>query len=120
MDEAKLIQQFEAAGDASPTTTSSSACAATRCSAASSATSRRCTSRKERVAKDLSWFVTRERRGSVAAVALVRDFEAWARAKGVKFFVLGQSTGVRMDTTRALYEHLGYEMIGFNTMKRIA
>lgn len=74
----------------------------------------------ERVAKDLAWFVTRSRRGSAAAVALVADFEAWAKSKGVKFFVLGQSTGIRMDTTRALYEHLGYEMIGFNTMKRIA
>jgi hypothetical protein len=74
----------------------------------------------ERVAKDLAWFVTRNRRGSMAAVALVRDFEAWAKSKGVKFFVLGQSTGIRMDTTRALYEHLGYEMIGFNTVKRIA
>jgi GNAT superfamily N-acetyltransferase len=75
---------------------------------------------KEQVAKDISWFVTRERRGSVAAVALVRDFEAWARAKGVKHFILGQSTGVNMDTTKALYEHLGYEVIGFNTRKRIA
>lgn len=74
----------------------------------------------ERVAKDLAWFVTRTRRGSAAAVLLVQDFEAWARAKGIKFFVLGQSTGVNMDTTRALYEHLGYEMIGFNTMKRLA
>lgn len=74
----------------------------------------------ERCAKDLAWFVTHSRRGSMAAVALVADFELWARSKGVKFFVLGQSTGIRMDTTRALYEHLGYEMIGFNTMKRIA
>lgn len=74
----------------------------------------------ERVAKDLAWFVTRDRRGSVAAVSLVADFERWAKAKGIKFFVLGQSTGIAMDTTRALYEHLGYEMIGFNTMKRIA
>lgn len=75
---------------------------------------------RERAAKDLAWFVTKAKRGSVAAVVLVRDFEAWAKAQGVKYFVLGQSTGVRMDTTRALYEHLGYEVIGFNTMKRIA
>lgn len=73
----------------------------------------------ERVAMDRAWFVTKNRRSSLAAVLLVPDFEAWAAAQGVHIVLLGQSTGVQMDATRKLYEHLGYEVLGVNTMKRI-
>lgn len=71
----------------------------------------------EKVAKDIAWFVAKSRRGSAAAVMLVRDFEAWAKQRGAKHFVLGQSTGVHIDTTTALYEHLGYTIMGMNTIK---
>ena len=71
----------------------------------------------ELAAKDLAWFVSKERRGSVAAVTLVRDFERWARAMGAKRIFLGQSTGVDIEKTRALYEHLGYRTVGFNAVK---
>lgn len=71
------------------------------------------------VAKDLAWFVKKTARGSLAAVALHDDFERWARAKGVHHILVGQSTGVRMDTTQMLYERLGYEKTGTNNLKRI-
>lgn len=74
---------------------------------------------EEKCAKDLAWFVSRTRRGSMAACLLVADFETWGKAHGVNTFMLSQSTGVSMDTTQALYEHLGYQVVGVNTVKRI-
>lgn len=73
----------------------------------------------ELVAKDLAWFVTKTRRGTFAAGALVADFEAWGRENGVSKFMLGQSTGVQIDVTKALYERLGYRVVGFNTVKEV-
>lgn len=73
----------------------------------------------DRAASDRAWFVRRDRRGSMAAVTLVRDFEEWAKEKGVRKFFLGQSTGVNVDTTKALYEHLGYRVVGVNTVKEL-
>lgn len=73
----------------------------------------------ERIAMDRAWFVPKNRRFSLAAVMLVADFEAWASALGVHFCMLEQATGVRMDATQSLYEHLGYTVLGVNTMKRI-
>lgn len=70
-------------------------------------------------AKDLAWFVTKERRSTLAAFVLVTDFEMWAAHNGVHHITLGQSTGVRMLETRALYQRLGYTEIGSNNLKRI-
>lgn len=71
----------------------------------------------DRMAKDMAWFVKRESRGTYAAIKLLADFEKWALAKGVRKFMLGQSTGVQIETTKALYERLGYRSVGFNTFK---
>lgn len=71
------------------------------------------------IAKDYAWFVKPSARGSCAAVALLADFEEWAQARGVRHIVIGQSTGVQMQATKMLYERLGYETIGVNTVKRI-
>jgi hypothetical protein len=68
--------------------------------------------------KDMVWFVAKNRRGSLAAVKLLADFEQWGLDRGVRDFYLGQSTGVAMETTMKLYERLGYTMVGFNTYKR--
>ena len=68
--------------------------------------------------KDMVWFVRRDRRGSLAAVKLLADFEQWGLDRGVLDFYLGQSTGVHVDTTTKLYERLGYEVVGVNTYKR--
>jgi len=72
---------------------------------------------QELAAKDMAWFVTKTRRGSIAAVRLVQDFEEWAKERGAKKFFLGQSTGVNIETTRLLYERLGYRVVGYNTVK---
>lgn len=74
---------------------------------------------REKTAKDISWYVERSRRGGGAAVALVRDFEAWAREQGATQFILGQATGTDIEVTKKLYEHLGYRVVGFNVAKDV-
>lgn len=69
--------------------------------------------------KDMVWFVRKNRRGGLAALRLVADFEQWGLDHGVRDFYLGQSTGVAIETTMKLYEHLGYEVVGVNTYKRV-
>lgn len=73
----------------------------------------------ERAAKDMAWFVRKNRRGSMAAFLLVAQFEQWAMSKGVRKFFLGQSTGVAMEATELLYRRLGYKTVGVNTVKVI-
>lgn len=117
MDEAKLIRQLEAA-DTLPDTVYFKLCV--RGDEVLGGFFGQITTvyfSNDRAAKDLAWFVTKSRRGGMAAVMLVRDFEAWGQAKGIRKFMLGQSTGVRMDVTQALYEHLGYRVVGVNTVK---
>lgn len=68
--------------------------------------------------KDMVWFVRKSKRGGLAALLLVADFEQWGLDRGVRDFYLGQSTGVAIETTAKLYEHLGYKVVGVNTYKR--
>ena len=71
------------------------------------------------IARDLLWFVRKDKRGSVFGIRLLREFERWAKENGASKIMLGQSTGVRIDETRKLYERLGYEVVGVNTVKEI-
>lgn len=73
----------------------------------------------EKVAKDMAWFVRKNRRGSFAAVLLLSDFEEWAQGRGVRKVFLGQSSGVEMDATAILYQRLGYVVVGVNCVKAI-
>ena len=74
----------------------------------------------EKVAADRAWFVHPGRRGGIAAVMILRDFEAWAKKRGVRWVMPGQTTGVRMDDTRRLFERCGYRVIGSNFMKEMS
>lgn len=67
----------------------------------------------DEVAADLALFIKQDRRGSMAAVALVRAFIAWARAREVKQINLGISTGVKVEQTADLYKALGLKMYGY-------
>jgi GNAT superfamily N-acetyltransferase len=71
------------------------------------------------IAKDLGWFVYPEARGGPAAVLLLADFEQWARVKGAVKLIIGQAVGIDVDRTKKLYQHCGYSVVGYNTMKDI-
>lgn len=71
----------------------------------------------ELMARDVGWWVRPEWRGSWAAILLLADFEEWAREKGCKKVMLGQSSGTQIDKTTRLYENCGYHLVGVNTVK---
>lgn len=67
----------------------------------------------DEVASDLALFIEQDRRGSMAAVVLVRAFVAWARERQVKQISLGISTGIKAEETAKLYAALGMKMYGY-------
>jgi hypothetical protein len=71
----------------------------------------------ELLAHDMGWWVPKSRRGQGAALKLLGDFEQWAREMGARKIMIGQSTEVNIQQTTKLYTHLGYRLIGFNTVK---
>lgn len=68
---------------------------------------------------DLVLYVTPEKRGSSAAMRLVRAFETWCFANpAVTEITLGVSTGVHAEATVRMYEKLGYRLIGYTLVKQ--
>ena len=64
------------------------------------------------IAQDLGFFVEPSHRGGMAAVRLVRDFEAWATERGASCVYLSQFTGIEIERTRRWCEVLGYTIVG--------
>ncbi len=71
----------------------------------------------ELMARDVGWWVLQDWRGSWAAICLLADFETWAKERGCKKVMLGQSSAVNIEVTTRLYENCGYRIIGSNTVK---
>lgn len=70
-------------------------------------------------AVDMGFYVLPEHRGSKAAIRLIRTFEYWAKEMGVKEIAVGQTTAVDIEKTLKFYAHLGYKVVGFNTVKHL-
>ncbi|MDY7579365.1 hypothetical protein RGU70_13685 [Herbaspirillum sp. RTI4] len=73
----------------------------------------------ELLAHDMGWWVLRDKRGTAAAVVLLAAFEVWAKERGAKKVMVGQSTAIDIGRTTKLYRHCGFRVIGFNTVKDI-
>jgi hypothetical protein len=73
----------------------------------------------EILAHDMGWWVKKDARGSLAAPLLLRDFEQWAREKGARKVMVGQSTAINIEATTKLFQACGYRVTGYNTVKDI-
>lgn len=73
----------------------------------------------ELMAKDVGWWIKRDRQLSGAALLLLVDFEFWAKAQGARKVFIGQNSGIAVETTTRLYEKCGYRIVGYNTVKDI-
>jgi len=73
----------------------------------------------EKICTDAGLYVAPEHRSSGIAKSLLKDFEFWAKMRGVNWMMPGQTTGVEPEKVRGLYEHLGYTTVGFNVLKGI-
>lgn len=63
---------------------------------------------KTLVSNDLMLWVTKERRGSSTAYRLVKEYEIWAKGRGVNEITLGINTGIDVDKTSSFFNRLGY------------
>ena len=64
-------------------------------------------------------FIAPEYRGGSIAFRMVKNFEAWARAKNAENVWMGQSVGQKQDSTLRFFERLGYACQGFMTHKKL-
>lgn len=64
------------------------------------------------VASDLALFVTPDARGGMAPVKLIKAYTAWADKRGAVITQVGITTGVKTETTAALYERMGLKRCG--------
>jgi len=73
---------------------------------------------KDRFASDLLFYVDKNKRGALASLRMLKEFELWAKRKNAKEVRPGTSTGIEIERTRKLYRHLGYEVTG-NTFRKV-
>ena len=72
------------------------------------------------LANDLGWWIIREHRcASAAAMRLLFDFEEWAKVQGAKKVMVGQVTARNVEKITKFYEHCGFRVVGYNTVKDI-
>ncbi|MNJ17906.1 hypothetical protein D3C77_121970 [compost metagenome] len=64
------------------------------------------------IAYDYSLFVEPGKRQGIVAARLIAAFQAWARIKGAKQIYMGIGTGVNVEGTTRLYEHMGLRVAG--------
>lgn len=75
-------------------------------------------SSKKRI-DDLGFYVKPEFRGTRVAVRLIKELENWAKDQGVFDIYLGQTTAINMEKTKDFYSRLGYQTVGFNSVKHL-
>lgn len=63
------------------------------------------------VAQEMAVYVVPEKRGTLRAARLVVGIDAWARAMGARMLQAGCTTGVAVNRTIELYEHLGFARV---------
>ena len=73
----------------------------------------------DKTASDYVLYVRPEHRRGTAAVRLIRQFEKWAIAQGVRTIVPGVTTGTNNEVASGLYAKLGYERNGYTHIKRV-
>jgi GNAT superfamily N-acetyltransferase len=63
---------------------------------------------EDAIAQEIVLYVVPERRGGLTAARLIAQMDAWARSMGARWLQAGSTTGIAMDRTIDLYEHLGF------------
>ena len=68
---------------------------------------------------DIGFYVLPKYRGSSSAVKLIKALENWAKENNILDIAIGQTTAVNMEKTQQFYNKLGYETVGYNTIKHL-
>ncbi len=73
---------------------------------------------KDLMASDLLLYVEPSKRGTLAAVKLMKEFEMWAFDNGALEIRPAVTTGIKIEKTKKLHEILGYTTSGHTFIKR--
>lgn len=73
----------------------------------------------ELVAEDLAFYVHPSRRGTTAAVRMLRMIETWAKALGAKAIRMGITTGTNPAQTAKFLSRFGYVETGWLYTKSV-
>ena len=68
------------------------------------------------VAGDYYWYVLPEKRGGMAAIRLMKWFEAWAKHMGAVRLMTAATSGIKTDRAQQLMQRLGFEPVGGSPM----
>ena len=71
-----------------------------------------------RIVQDMVLYVHPDYRQGRAALRLMRAFMSWAQRVGASEECLGITVGVNNEAAARLYEHLGYERVGYLYKRR--
>jgi len=61
------------------------------------------------MASELGWFVSREKRGSIEAIKLIKHFEQWAKNIGANLISLTDEA--KLNDISKIYQRLGYNLM---------
>lgn len=72
------------------------------------------------IGTDVLLYVHPDHRNLSVAKSLIDEFEKWAKVCGAKLIHTGANSGISKDkAAKALYQHLGYDVGGYNFYKEI-
>jgi ribosomal protein S18 acetylase RimI-like enzyme len=66
----------------------------------------------QKYASDYLLYIDPDKRGSIAAVRLLKELEKWAKLKNCQEIRLGSSANINPEQVKKLYERLGYTTTG--------
>ena len=64
-------------------------------------------------------WVDPEYRGTGAGRVLVEKYKEWCLEMGVTLPMIGSSTGINIEKTKAFYESCGFECVGHNFVEKL-
>lgn len=64
-------------------------------------------------------YISPKHRGSSLVVSLIKEYEKWARRLGAVEVSLSIASGINESRTVALYNKLGYKLIGYQCRKEL-
>ena len=73
----------------------------------------------DKIAKVMGVWIAGKHQGSMGFIALLMDFEEWARTQGAKLIFLDQTTALDMERSQKLFDGCGYSVCGLNTVKEL-
>lgn len=67
----------------------------------------------DKVASDVAIFVKQDKRGSLAAFKLIKEYVLQAKENGADQIIIANSTGVMPDKVKSLFEAIGFVQYGY-------